>query len=197
MSIPVVTAMRDDRRGRVAVELDGAPWRTVPAGAVAAARLSVGTRLDRSRARELRRALRRAEALGRAARALARRDLTERSLDLRLQRSGIAPATRRDALGALADLGLVDDARFARARAAALAARGYGDAAIRFDLERQGIARDLAADALDEIPLERERAERLAELRGRHRVSAAFLARRGFADETVDAVVDIGVANEP
>ena len=42
MTAPVVTALRARGRGRVAVELDGAPWRTVPLEAVYAAGLAVG-----------------------------------------------------------------------------------------------------------------------------------------------------------
>ena len=32
--MPTVTGLREDRRGRVAVELDGSPWRTLPADVV-------------------------------------------------------------------------------------------------------------------------------------------------------------------
>ena len=39
--MPTVTALRDDRRGRVAVELDGAPWRVLPLDVVARAGIAV------------------------------------------------------------------------------------------------------------------------------------------------------------
>ena len=47
-----MTALRPERRDRVRVELDGEPWRTLPAGAVVAAGLLVGTSSDRERARD-------------------------------------------------------------------------------------------------------------------------------------------------
>ncbi len=61
--MPTVTALRDDRRGRVAVELDGVPWRLLPLDVVARAGIAEGRVLDRPALRLLRRELRRAEAL--------------------------------------------------------------------------------------------------------------------------------------
>ena len=63
---PRVTALRPERRGRIAVELDGERWRTVPEDVAATAGLFVGRELDRPALRELRRALRRSEALASA-----------------------------------------------------------------------------------------------------------------------------------
>jgi hypothetical protein len=51
--MPVVTGLRELPGGRVAVELDGARWRTVPAEVVVRVRLGVGEVLDRPRLREL------------------------------------------------------------------------------------------------------------------------------------------------
>src|SRR6266542_2733928 len=62
-------------------------------------------------------------ALDVATRALARRDFSARGLRERLQRAGIDPAEAEEALGALQRAGLVDDARFALARAQMLAGR--------------------------------------------------------------------------
>ena len=45
------------RSGRVALEVDGAPWRTVPDDVVVRARLALGQRLDRPALREIRREL--------------------------------------------------------------------------------------------------------------------------------------------
>ncbi len=71
---PVVTGLRERKRGRVAVELDGEPWRVLPAGAVVRAGIAIGSRLDRPTARELARAVRRARALAAASRSLAAGD---------------------------------------------------------------------------------------------------------------------------
>ena len=181
-----VTGLREGGRGGVAVELDGERWRTLPLGVAAEARLSPGVELDRPRARALARALRQQQALETAARALRRRDLPAKALDLRLERAGVANATRAEAMETLARSRLVDDERYAHARATALAGRGYGDAAIRWDLERQGVESDLVERALDELEPELERAQRLVSRRGRSPSTARQLARRGFGEDAVE-----------
>ena len=84
--------------------------------------------------------------LDRAVRALARRDHSAESLRAKLARAGVPEDAQNDALETLERAGYVDDARFARARAEQLAARGYGDEWIRADLDAQGVAAELAAD---------------------------------------------------
>lgn len=184
----VVTGLRELARGRVAVELDGAPWRRLPVDAVVRAELMVGRTLDRESARTLGRELRRSGALERATRALAAHDRSRRALDERLAAAGVPAEPRREALETLERAGLVDDARLAAGRAAVLAERGHGDAAIRFDLERQGVPHELVAEALAALEPERERASRLAEQRGRGLKTARWLAGRGFEPETVEEV---------
>ena len=145
MTVPVVTALRAQGPGRVAVELDDHRWRTVPVEAVFAAGLVVGRELDRPSARALGRALRRLEARSSALRALRARDHTAASLERRLTERGTPPAVRREVVESAERAGLVDDRRFACARAAQLAGRGAGDLLIADDLERQGVPADLAA----------------------------------------------------
>lgn len=183
--MPTVTGLRDDRRGRVAVELDGTAWRTLPVDVVVRAGLSEGRTLDRPALRLLRRELRRAEALAVAGRALRARDLSARRLAERLAGAAVAPAAVAESLDLLAGAGLVDDGRFARGRARALAQRGYGDAAIEHDLERQGIARELVTAALTELPDELERARELIERRGEGVRTARYLASKGFGEEAI------------
>jgi SOS response regulatory protein OraA/RecX len=195
--VPRITGLRADPRGRVLVELDGAGWRAVPAEAAAAAGLAVGTEFDRERARALRRALRRSDALARAVRALSARDLSEWALDARLGRAGFTDAERSDAIATLERAGAVDDGRFAVARAATLAGRGYGDAAIRYDLERQGVGGEDADRALEALAPERERAASIARGRAPGAALARYLARRGFGEEAVEAAAEGRVAEEP
>jgi SOS response regulatory protein OraA/RecX len=184
---PRVTALVEQRGGRVRVELDGTPWRTLPAAAVVRASLLVGTELDRERARELRRALRLAEALDLAGRALARRDRPAASVAELLERRGVAPTARDGAVAALAERGALDDLRFAKARAAALATRGWGDAAIAFDLERQGVHRERIEPALSGLAPEDERAAGIVAAKGATPRTARRLAARGFSEDAVEA----------
>ena len=181
-----MTALRKRPRGRVEVELDGVLWRLVPTEVVVRSRLFVGRALDRETARTLGRELRRADALTRALRALTTSDRSRRSLDDRLGAAGIAPRPRREVLETLERAGLVDDDRLAAARAQTLAERGYGDAAIRFDLEHQGLAGESVAAALALLEPERQRVRRLVEQRGRNARAARWLAARGFDAAAVE-----------
>jgi SOS response regulatory protein OraA/RecX len=128
-------------------------------------------------------------ALAVATRALARRDFSERGLLERLQRAGVPPIEAEEVLGALLRAGLVNDGRFAISRAQALAERGKGNAAIRFDLQQQGLATEEIEAALGTLEPERERAERVITRRGDGVATAKLLARRGFAEDAVQAAV--------
>ena len=77
----------------------------------------------------------------------------------------------------------------ATSRAQSLAERGKGDAAIRHDLEQQGLAADEIEPALASLEPERERAERVIARRGGGLATARLLAGRGFAEDAVEAAV--------
>jgi regulatory protein len=186
---PRVTALVAEPRGRVRVELDGATWRVLPTGAVVGAQLSVGTELDRVRARTLRRELRALEALAFATATLSRRDHSTSGLDAKLVRRGVAPSERARALDTLERAGYVDDTRFATRRAASLAERGYGDDAIRFDLEQHGLDERFASLALSSIEPEPRRAARFVARRGSSARTARWLASRGFCDDSIEGAV--------
>ncbi len=185
---PTVTALRERKRGKVEIELDGAPWRVLPAAVVVRAELRVGRRLDRESARLLARELRRASALARATRALASRDRSRGELEARLDAVGVSEAAREDALGSLEAAGLLDDARVAESRARDMARRGYGDAAIRSDLRVRRIDSETISAAIDELEPEAERALRIVE--GRERTPALLrrLASRGFSRDSLEAL---------
>jgi regulatory protein len=194
--VPRVTGLLERRGGRVAVEVDGAPWRTLPLDAAVRAELRVGVELDRPRLRLVRQELRRAEALAWAVRALRRRDLSRSGLDRRLEQAGLGSEERRAALATLGRAGLLDDARFASARAESLAERGYGDEAIRWLLEREGVDAELTSRVIDALPPERRRAEAVAARRGTGRATAVYLARRGFAPDAVETALGAAGADE-
>ena len=181
-----MTALRGAPRGRVKVELDGAPWRTVPVDVVLAAGLHVGLTLDRERLRIVRRELRSREALSKAARLLARRDLSEQGLGDELERRRIAPAARRETISRLLAAGAVDDERLATHRAGLLAARGGGDALIRADLEARGLDPRLVDRALAGLDREDARAHRIIAARGESPATARYLARKGFGEDAVE-----------
>lgn len=176
------------------VELDGEPWRTLPVEVLLAAGLHVGLELDRSRLRLLRRELRSREALTKAARLVARRDLSERRLHDELARRRVAPCDRRETVARLVDAGAVDDERLARRRAELLAARGSGDALIRADLEARGVDGELVAAAVEALEPEVVRARRIVASRGPGPKTARFLARRGFGEDVAESALEGFVA---
>ena len=188
--MPTVTALRGSR-GRVAVELDGAAWRSFPAAVVVAAGLSVGCALDRHRARSLARAARRQRAEDAALRALARRDHSRASLEARLARAGVAGEERRSVIESAERTGLVDDERYADARARQLANRGAGNLLVLDDLVRHGIDEHVAIEAVARLEPEPERAARIVAARGASVRTVRHLASRGFGEETLEGVIAV------
>jgi regulatory protein len=128
-------------------------------------------------------------ALDVATKALARRDFSKRGLRERLERAGVDSAEAERVLARLRNEGVLDEARFAANRAHALAGRGKGDEAIRFDLESQGLPGELIAASLAGLEPERERAERIVARRGRSAGTARLLVGRGFDPDVVEAAV--------
>ena len=124
--------------------------------------------------------------MGRAARALRSRDLSAAELDARLDRANVAPAARAEMIERLTEAGAVDDARFARSRARALANRGAGDSLVRHDLETRGIAAVAVEAAIESLEPEHVRAARLCARRGAGPKTARYLARKGFSDDAIE-----------
>ncbi|HXG77081.1 MAG TPA: RecX family transcriptional regulator [Gaiellaceae bacterium] len=129
------------------------------------------------------------EAVEAALRVLRGRDLSRRELDRRLAERGFAEEERGAALETLERTGLVDDARFAEARARALAGRGAGDALVRHELARAGVPADMLEQALAALEPEEERVRRIVARRGASVRTARYLLGKGFADDVVGRVV--------
>jgi regulatory protein len=128
-----------------------------------------------------------------AAKALRQGDRSRHEIDEKLARAGIGADARAESLATLERLGYVDDDRFAADRAEALAARGYGDAYVQFDLEQHGANAESVARALAALEPEADRArEQLAGLEGQPGKlvrAVAKLSRKGFADESLEGIV--------
>jgi regulatory protein len=128
-----------------------------------------------------------------AARALRQRDHSRSEIDEKLTRAGVGAEVRAESLATLERLGYVDDGRYTTDRAAALAARGYGDAFIRHDLERHGADAESVALALAALQPEVERAQELALRPGSSPQTVARavakLARKGFSADSLEGIV--------
>ncbi len=101
----------------------------------------------------------------------------------------VAPAARAETIARLTDAGAVDDERFARSRAQALAERGAGDLLVRHDLEARGIAAEAVEAAIASLEPENVRAARICARRGAGPKTARYLARKGFSDDAIESVV--------
>jgi regulatory protein len=186
---PTLTGVRRRGAGRVGLEVDGRPWRVVPDEVVVRCGLAAGVELDRPLLRRLSRELRRSEALDAAVRTVARRDVARERLRQRLAARGVRPASANAAISALESAGVVDDARLAAARARSLAERGWGDAAIVFRLEQEGIPGTVVGAAVSGLEPETARATALAARAREPRQAWRLLARRGFAPESIEEAV--------
>ena len=195
--MPRVTAVTPARTGGyIEVELDGVAWRRIPLDVAVRVGLTTERELGRTELRQLRRELLRAEAIELAASALRHRDRSRAALQARLAASGVVPWAREEALDALERAGVVNDLRFAQSRAEALAARGSGDELIRADLAEAGVEEADVTAALGELAPEQERAKRVVGARGASPATARWLARRGFAEDAIEASLPSLVADE-
>jgi SOS response regulatory protein OraA/RecX len=128
------------------------------------------------------------DALEQALRLLRQRDLSVLELEGRLESKGFGRADREHALETLVRTGLLDDRRFAEARASSLARRGAGDALIRHMLASAGVAGELVDEALAILEPEADRAKSVVERRGAGARTARYLSGKGFSDDVVGAV---------
>jgi regulatory protein len=92
------------------------------------------------------------QALGIAYRLMNARDRTVSEMRRQLERKGVDASTREQAIGTLAELGYLDDQRFARMFIAyKRELERWGEDRIRSGLLSRGIDRDLVETQLDEI----------------------------------------------
>jgi regulatory protein len=83
---------------------------------------------------------------------LARRELSEQQVRQRLARKGHAPAAIDDAIARLREARAIDDARVAEAIARTeTSVRRRGRLRVRMQIERAGISRSTAKQAVDEV----------------------------------------------
>ena len=128
-------------------------------------------------------------ALEAATKALARRDRSAADLTAYLERRGAGRDEAREAVERLREAGYVDDARYAAARAEQLAGRGYGDTAVRFELDRDGVGADEVEAAIAAIAPERERAVAAFRAKRAPAAVARRLAAKGFSADAIESAL--------
>ena len=135
------------------------------------------------------------DAVEQALRALRHRERTTGQVDAHLAERGFGELEREAAIETLARTGLVDDRRFAEARAAALARKGAGDALIQHDLAAAGVDREIVEDALAALDDEATRARQVVERRGASARTVRYLVAKGFPADVARAVVAESMAD--
>jgi regulatory protein len=128
-------------------------------------------------------------ALEAATKALARRDRSAADLTAYLKRRGTAADEAATAVERLRQAGYVNDARYAATRAEVLADRGYGDEAVRFELEQDGLAAEEIEAALETLAPERERALELLRRATSPLGAIRRLAAKGFGADSLEAAL--------
>jgi regulatory protein len=204
--LPRITALDPDPRrpDAVRIEIDGARFGAVPRDLVSAEGLAVGRELDQALQGRLGGAADVEAAYRTALRALEVRSYARGDLARRLLRKGHPRVAVEAALKRVAELGLLDDAAFARNYVQTRAARGRGPSRLTRDLLSMGVERSFIDRALDAewpegsdrsavpLALARKRAAQLGALprQTKRRRVVAYLARRGFSGREVSEMVD-------
>ena len=203
--MPTITRIKETKKGRLALFLDGEFAFSLDEATFAAADLHAGDELEPLRLDELRRQSDTRKAVDRALDILALRDHAAGELYQKLCRK-FDPHTAAAAVAKTGELGLLDDAGFARRRAAELLRKRKSRREILQDLAAKGVDRETAAAAVEALRPEdaaeagedpdlasaralvaRQYARKLAE--GKTQQVMAALARRGFSHSVIKAAV--------
>ena len=191
--------------GRYVIDVDGQEFAVVSADVLAETKTRIGADIDDARAAQLREASEITDAYDRALNLLSFRARSARELQRRLMQKGVTADRVDKVIAKLREVGLIDDADFARQVARSKVSSGASRRRLHQELFKRGIARDVADEAVDQV-LEEENvdevavAERVARKRlpllsgadapTRRRRLYGFLARRGHDSDTIRQVMD-------
>ena len=128
---------------------------------------------------------------------LDRRDYSRAELLKKLVEKGENETEAAAAVERLAELGFVDDARYAPIIVRHYAAKGYGPQRVRQELQRRGIPKDLWDEAMEQMPRQDDTVDRLlrsklkSETPDRAELKKAqdFLLRKGYGWDEIKAAL--------
>ena len=207
--MPQITAVKETKRGRLALFVDGEFAFSLDTETFADADLHEEDEIESFRLEELRRRSDTRKAVDRALDILALRDHAAGELYQKLCRK-FDPHSAAAAVAKAEELGLLNDADFARRRAAELMRKRKSRREVEQDLAAKGIDRDTAAQVLEELYapedgpdpevaaacalVQRQYARKLAE--GKRPQVMAALARRGFSYAVIRTALEANDAGE-
>ena len=206
MTLPRITALEPDPRrpGVVRLEVDGSRFGVISREVMGREALSLGRELDGALYQRLSEAADMEAAYNTILRALEVRSYAQRDLARRLLRKGHSRPAVEAALERASELGILDDAAFARNYVETRAARGRGPSRLTRDLLALGVQRTLIDEAIRSqwpegcdrtglpLALAQKRAAQLASLprQTKRRRVVAYLARRGFTGRDITELVE-------
>lgn len=207
--MPQITAVKETKRGRLALFVDGEFAFSLDPETFADADLHEEDEIESFRLEELRRQSDTRKAVDRALDILALRDHAAGELYQKLCRK-FDPHSAAAAVAKAEELGLLNDADFARRRAAELMRKRKSRREVEQDLAAKGIDRDTTAQVLEELYapedgpdpevaaacalVQRQYARKLAE--GKRPQVMAALARRGFSYAVIRTALEANDAGE-
>ena len=192
----IVSALKKTSPDRILVEFEGGESLRSTLAAVTDARLYVGMELDEEAFAALRQSSTRGLERQKALELLSRRPHSRKELKDKLLRRGVGEDDAEDCIDWLCEHGFLDDGEYAGAVARHYTAKGYGAGRVKSELQRRGIDRELAAEALSDLPdntgkIDAFLARRLGDPNDREAVRkvSAALFRRGFSWEEIRAAL--------
>lgn len=190
--MPVITGVREDRRGRAKVFVDGELWVELDSKVAVERALFEGAVFSDEELARARVAGEKPLAINRALHLLGYRARSEDELYERLLRAGYAAQTVDEVLRRLEELGYLDDENFARELVRSGARKRYGPRRLFGDLKRAGVGEEAARGMVeDEFAGRSEYEEALEIARQRYNTGEGsdaqarrvygFLMRRGYS----------------
>ena len=161
-------------------------------GVVTELRLFSGKELDDREMEALIRDSRRALMREKALEIVSQRQMSAKELSRKLRDKGADEETADYCVQWILERGLIDEERYAAAIVRHYAAKGYGEGRMRQELIRRGVPRELWEDALEQMPEDTTKLDRLVASKLRDpddrdavRKLSASLYRRGYSGEEI------------
>src|SRR5262245_32108480 len=192
------------KAGRYVIDVNGKQFAIITADALAATNAHVGVVVDDTLAAHLYEANELTTAYDRALNLLTFRARSARELHRRLVQKGVTADRADRVITKLRDVGLIDDADFARQLTRSKMSAGASRRRVHQELFKRGVPREVADEAVEQVVEEEglsdaESIERIARKKWRslaamddvtrRRRLFAILARRGFDSDDVSRVV--------
>ena len=185
------------KQGRILVYLEGGDLLRITEDELLRFDLYTGLDISPDTMVELQKCAARSETRVRAVNMISARPLAKKELQKRLRDKGAADADAEAAADWLEDIGALDDLAYARAVVRHYSGSGYGEAKLRDELRRRGVARELWDEALETAPDAQETITRVIASKTKgiapdekeRKKLSDMLLRRGFAWRDVKAAL--------